>query len=187
MLFLLQTKSTVSLKIMQIKKLNELRVAKDGSSRAYTMKAESFFTEEAELVRVRILKGGREITGNVQVGEEIEVEVTLRFKVALREPTLGIFITDLYGSTVTGTHTGFHGIPLDKVMPGGAVTVRFSIAAHLKPDPYSITVRLLEYPEKGTSRAVMKMNRAAVFNVAGDAPFYGVTNLCRTVRILKNP
>ncbi|MFH1800875.1 MAG: ABC transporter ATP-binding protein [Candidatus Omnitrophota bacterium] len=168
------------------KKLNELRIAREGSSRAYTMKAESFFTEEAELMRVRILKGEREITGNIQVGEEVEVEVMLRFKVALHESTIGIFITDLYGSTVTGTHTGFHGIKLDKAIPGGVVTARFSIAAHLKPDPYSITVRVLEYPEKGTSRTVMKMNGAAVFNVAGDAPFYGVTNLCRSIEILKN-
>ncbi len=168
------------------KKLNELRVAKEGTSRIYTMKAESFFTEEAELMRVRILKDDCEITGDIKVDEEIEVEVMLQLKATLLRPTLGIFITDLYGSTVTGTHTGFHNIQLSEAITDGVAKIRFMIVAHLKPDPYCITIRLIENPANGMPRTVMKMNRAAVFNVVGDAHFYGVTNLCRSVRILKN-
>lgn len=172
------------------KRLNEIKLANqrngaDGQN-PYTIRDGSFFTDEAELEKIRFLNNGIEISGEVETGEEIEVEVTIRYKKNINKQTIGIFVTDIFGVTLTGTNTRFKNIHLAPKASGDVVTISFTVFAQLKPDPYYITVRLLENHEDGNFRTVMKINRAGSFRVFGNAYFYGLTNLCRKARIVTN-
>jgi len=143
---------------------------------------------EEKLEAQRHGDGTSEITGvqmlspaAVQTGENVTVEIEARFQQACQQPVFGLLIRNRLGTDVYGTNTRVEGIDTGSVPAGGTLRVRFTFAAWLTRQEYTITVAT----QHATGLSQDWLDDALSFTVADARDLAGLTDLRAKIEVVK--
>ena len=131
---------------------------------------------EASFLDIAIHNAQRERVEVVQVGEPIELMVSVHVKQDLPELVLGYVIKDRLGQAVYGTNTHHLGNKLEQIASDTQLTYRFGFPANLGVGSYSISVAL-HTADTHIAKNYEWRDLAVVFNVVNvdKSNFVGVT------------
>jgi ABC-type Mn2+/Zn2+ transport system ATPase subunit len=96
--------------------------------------------QRAEIVALRVLDSGGESTTLVQSGEQVAVQVHLRFRELVSNPVAGILVRSRIGVTVYGTNTELEKVEVGPCAAGEELELSFRFACNLCPGEYTVTV-----------------------------------------------
>ncbi len=136
--------------------------------------------QRAELTALDLLDGEGKSTAMIQSGEEVAIEVKVRFEETVEEPVVGILIRNRIGVSVYGTNTQLEGIGLGPKAQGDEVTLRFRFQANLCPQEYTITAA--SHDPDGTAHDWLE--EALLFTVLDSRHTEGVANLKAAVEVV---
>jgi lipopolysaccharide transport system ATP-binding protein len=125
------------------------------------------------------------IVNAIQVGDSLDIQITLRSNKEVKNPTVGFIIKDRLGNDIYGTNTYHLSENLGIFYPGEEKVLTFHVSANIGIGTYSITVAVhdgYEHLEKNYDW----IEQAATFQViAGKQPaFVGVSCLSTSVTLM---
>ncbi len=95
----------------------------------------------AEIIDVQVIANG-ELTNAVQVGQVIQIDVSIRFSETVNNPTIGILIKDRLGNDIFGTNTFFQQLDAGVCIENSIYKVSFIVTVNLGPGHYSLTTAI---------------------------------------------
>lgn len=136
--------------------------------------------QRAELTGLDLIDDEGKSTAMIQSGEQVAIEVKVRFEQAVEEPVVGILLRNRIGVSVYGTNTQLEGIRLGPKAAGDEATLRFSFRADLCPQEYTITAA--SHDPDGTAHDWLE--EALLFTVMDARHTEGVANLRAKVEVV---
>lgn len=135
--------------------------------------------QRAELTGLDLIDDEGKSTARIQSGEEVTVEVKVRFEEAIEDPVVGILLRNRIGVSVYGTNTQLEGLKLGPKAAGAETTLRFSFKADLCPQEYTLTAA--SHDPDGTAHDWLE--EALLFSVIDSRHTEGVANLRARVEV----
>lgn len=135
--------------------------------------------QRAELTGLDLLDDEGRSTSRIQSGEEIVVEVKVRFEKDVESPVVGILLRNRIGVSVYGTNTELEGVALGLRSAGDEATLRFAFKADLCPQEYTLTAA--SHDPDGTAHDWLE--EALLFTVIDSRHTEGVANLRARVEL----
>lgn len=141
--------------------------------------------EEAVIAAVDILSN-HTLVNAIQVGESIDIRLTIKSNKEINNPTVGFIIKDRLGNDIYGTNTFHMKENLGRWSSGEQIIVTFNVPANLGVGTYSVTVAAHDSYEH-IDKNYDWIEQAATFQVisGSEPPFVGVSNLPVSVHMDK--
>ncbi len=138
--------------------------------------------QRAEIVALQILNSASESTTLVQSGEQVAIQVQLRFREAVSDPVVGILVRSRIGVTVYGTNTELEKVILGPCVGGDEIELNFRFNCDLCPGEYTVTVA--SHDADGSAHDWLE--DAIQFAVSDTRYTAGVANLKAQVTLLQD-
>lgn len=127
----------------------------------------------AEIIGVQLLDAAHQRIELVDTGEEVTVNLRLRFREAVEAPVCGFLIRNRHGVHIYGTNTDLQKVNFEAASVNEIIEVSFVFNCWLAPDTYSLTLGV--HSPDGVS--FDWLDDALFFRVFSALSMEGVTNL----------